>query len=144
MPMVSPELAERLSLKDPQDIRRAPLIHDDSLMTWFQRIPSWADWFSRVGIDPSESNRGTRFSSYGDQAIDAAVGGAGVLLGRVGLAENDLAAGRLVCPFGPSIDLDLNYYAVCEAGAEETPTIAAFLNWIRQEAGTSEDTRPMT
>lgn len=142
MPMVNPELAERLALRAPKDILRAPLIHDDSLMTWFQSIPSWADWFARVGLDPAGANRGTRFSSYGDQAIDAAVGGVGVLLGRVGLAANDLAAGRLICPFGPSIDLDLNYYAACEAGAEATPAIAAFLDWIKLEAERSETERP--
>ena len=141
IPMVSPDLAERLSLKEPQDIRRAPLIHDESLMKWFQNIPSWADWFAGVGIDPFEANRGTRFSSYGDQAIDAAVGGSGVLLGRVGLATDDLLAGRLVCPFGPGIDLDLGYYVVCEAGTEETPAIAAFMGWIQQEARNSESAR---
>ncbi|MEM8688495.1 MAG: LysR substrate-binding domain-containing protein [Pseudomonadota bacterium] len=138
VPMVSPELAERLALRAPEDIQRAPLIHDESLSTWFQNIPSWADWFASVGLDPAGANRGTRFSSYGDQAIDAAVGGSGVLLGRVGLAATDIQVGRLVCPFGPSIALDLNYYAVCEAGAEETPAIAAFIDWIKQEAESTE------
>ena len=142
IPMVSPELAERLSLTTPNDIKRAPLIHDESLMKRYQNIPSWADWFAGVGIDPFEANRGTRFSSYGDQAIDAAVGGAGVLLGRVGLAANDLLAGRLICPFGPSIDLDLSYYVVCEAGTEDTPAIAAFMDWIKQEARRGEAARP--
>lgn len=142
VPMVSPELAERLALNTPEDIQRAPLIHDESLTTWFQNIPSWADWFASVGLDPAGANRGTRFSSYGDQAIDAAVGGSGVLLGQVGLAANDLQAGRLICPFGPSIELDLNYYAVCEAGAEGTPAIAGFLDWIKQEAERSNSIRP--
>ena len=86
--------------------------------------------------------RTTVFAFLFDQAIDAAVGGSGVLLGRVGLAANDLQAGRLICPFGPGFDLDLNYYAVCEAGAEETPAIAAFLDWIKQEAERSECIRP--
>ncbi len=142
MPMVSPELAERLDLNVSQDILRAPLIHDESLMKWFQSAPTWSDWFSRAGLDPAQANRGTRFSSYGDQAIDAAVGGAGVLLGRVGLAANDLMSGRLICPFGPVLELDLAYYAVCEAGTEKEPAIAAFLNWIKQEAQRNKTGRP--
>ena len=142
LPLASPELVERLKLENPEDIRRAPLIHDDSLTERFPGAPTWADWFELVGINPSQANRGVHFGSYGDQAVDAAVGGVGVLLGRSLLACNDLQAGRLVSPFGPTIALNLRYYLVCAAGSENSPAISAFLEWARKEADATKAIQP--
>ena len=143
IPLASPELVERLKLEKPEDIRRAPLIHDDSLIERFPDAPSWSDWFEQVGINPSQANRGVHFGSYGDQAVDAAVGGVGVLLGRSLLACNDLQTGRLVSPFGPTIALNLRYYLVCAAGTEQTPAIVAFLEWARREAAATKAIQPV-
>lgn len=142
LPLASPVLVERLKLENPEDIRRAPLIHDDSLTERFPSAPTWSHWFEQVGINPSQANRGVHFGSYGDQAVDAAVGGVGVLLGRSLLACNDLQAGRLVSPFGPTIALSLRYYLVCAAGSEKTPAIAAFLEWARKEADATKAIQP--
>ncbi|MFY0610601.1 MAG: LysR family transcriptional regulator [Hyphomicrobiaceae bacterium] len=143
VPLASPELIERLKLETPEDIRRAPLIHDDSLIERFADAPTWSDWFEQVGINPSQANRGVHFGSYGDQAVDAAIGGVGVLLGRSLLACNDLQAGRLVSPFGPNIRLNLRYYLVCAASTEGTPAVAAFLEWARQEAAATKAIQPV-
>ncbi len=132
-PLASPELVERLDLREPADIRRAPLIHDDSLAD-FAGTPSWPDWFCKVGLSALEAERGAHFARYADQAIDAAANGTGVVLARRFLAAHDVAAGRLTSPFGPSLPVRLSYYTVCRCGDEEKPLVSAFLSWAREEA----------
>ncbi|MFB3150470.1 MAG: LysR substrate-binding domain-containing protein, partial [Alphaproteobacteria bacterium] len=67
--------------------------------------------------------------------IQAAIDGQGVALGRSVLVEADLADGRLVKPFEPTIPLDYAYYLVCLESAAERPKVAAFRQWIMAEAG---------
>ena len=133
LPLASPELIDRLGLKRPEDIVRAPLLHhhpDPELGP----APGWADWFDKVGMNSASASRGTHFDpGAADHAIDAAVNGAGVVLGRRFLARTDVTDNRLVCPFGPSLPMGVNYYVVCAEGAESTANIAAFINWIREE-----------
>ncbi len=45
-------------------------------------------------------------------AVEAAVHGEGVLLGRSALVSADLAAGRLVCPFDLRLKSRSKYYVV--------------------------------
>jgi LysR family glycine cleavage system transcriptional activator len=137
LPLASPDLIERLDVRTPQDLMRVPLLHDDSLPGRFEGEPTWSTWFEMVGLDPSQCQRGVRFTHYADQAIDAAINGGGVLLGRIGLAAYDILEGRLACPFGPVIPLDLHYFFVCKTGAEKSDCIAKFLDWMREETKAS-------
>lgn len=142
IPLATPALVERLGLAQPADIRRAPLIHDDSLTLRFEGAPGWREWFALVGFDPRESERGTHYIEYGDQAIEAAAGGGGVVLARRFLARDDIASGRLIAPFGPVMPLDLGYCVVCEPKAVKRPLVAAFLEWARAEGQASEEILP--
>ena len=67
-------------------------------------------------------------------ALDAAVGGQGVVLGRSALAASDLLAGRLVRPFGPSLPVAYAYYIVCPKPTAERPKVRAFREWLIAEA----------
>ena len=46
----------------------------------------------------------------------------------------DLAAGRLVRPFGDAVNCELAYYLIHRPGADGDPAIAAFKAWICAEA----------
>ncbi|MEM8755950.1 MAG: LysR substrate-binding domain-containing protein, partial [Pseudomonadota bacterium] len=127
-PVCAPELAERL--KEPSDLADAPLIHDDS-MGALADPPSWGDWLVAAGVDVSW-RRGTRFSNA-DHALDAALSGGGVALGRLSLAAKDLKSGRLVAPFDIAIDTGAHFNFVCPEGAETRPDFAALLEWLRDE-----------
>jgi LysR family glycine cleavage system transcriptional activator len=59
-------------------------------------------------------------------AIDAAV----VALARTAQAAWDLAGGRLVRPFGPSLQAPFAYYIVCPKATADRPKIATFRNWL--------------
>lgn len=139
LPLASPELIERLDLSEPSDIARAPLLHDTSHEV-FGKTPDWGAWFARAGLNPAQAARGMRFDPRSaDHAIDAAVNGTGVVLGRRFLAREDMIERRLVCPFGPVLPMNVSYFIVCRRGDETRPEVAAFINWTREEAAALAD-----
>ena len=133
LPLCSPDLVESLDLRKPADILRAPLLHDTSPLN-FEDEPSWTDWFVHHGMDPVECQRGMRFDKHtGDQAIEAAANGAGVVFGRYFLAQKDLESGRLVSPFGPAFRMKAAYHIYCLEGEQCRNDISAMFDWIQAE-----------
>ena len=65
--------------------------------------------------------------------MQAAIAGAGVALGRWSLAAEDIDAGRLVVPFGPSLALQPAYFLLSPAGRAETPECRLFRDWLLAE-----------
>ncbi len=133
LPVLSPRLLSELGgLASPHDLKRVPIIHDESLMglvDW----PKWPDWFRLAGIDGDvDIGRGLRFNSA-DHALEATIEGAGVLLAHKALAYDDLRTGRLVAPFQVEATADRAFYLVCPRGHEAHPKISAFRTWIRDE-----------
>lgn len=127
-PVMSPELAEEY--QTPDSLMEAPLIFDDSLAI-LDNPPDWKDWFRAVGIGFSPLH-GARFSNA-DHAVDAAVAGLGVALGRRAIILKDLQEGRLVAPFKVAIEMEARFRFLCLPGAEERPQIAAFRDWFVAE-----------
>jgi LysR family glycine cleavage system transcriptional activator len=58
--------------------------------------------------------------------MQAAIDGAGVVLGRLVPAEGDLAAGRLVRPFSTTLPLDVSYFLVRPKAAAPRRQIRVF------------------
>ncbi len=127
-PMATPELAAQIG--SPADLAGMTLLHQDD--TQFLDPPgNWAAWFRAAGMAAPEE-AGPRFSQA-DHALDAALGGAGVVLGRISLAQDDIRAGRLVMPFDLSLTTEAHYRFICPKGAETRPHIAAFEAWLHSE-----------
>ncbi|MCB1541546.1 MAG: transcriptional regulator GcvA [Rhodoblastus sp.] len=132
-PVCSPKLIERLGpFETPEALRKAPLIHDDSLATWTKTI-GWPEWFARAGVDAVDASRGLRFSSA-DHALDATVEGAGVLLASDVLAYDELRTGRLVMPFDLKMPSGRVYCVVCPKRLQDRPNVRAFRDWAKAEA----------
>ncbi|MBV6631931.1 MAG: LysR family transcriptional regulator [Alphaproteobacteria bacterium] len=134
LPLASPGLVQQLDLEKPADIMRAPLIHDLSHSHVVATMPTWDDWFAEVGLDPRNAGHGTRFVGAADLALNAAISGAGVLLGRLGLAIDDIRAGLLVCPFGPVLETGSDYYVVCPREFADRECLQTFMNWLEGES----------
>jgi LysR family glycine cleavage system transcriptional activator len=66
--------------------------------------------------------------------IQAALDGQGLALMAESLAAADLAAGRLVTPFDLSVAEGYGYYLVVEPGALARPKVAAFRDFLLEEA----------
>jgi LysR family glycine cleavage system transcriptional activator len=134
-PVCSPRLLEgRNALRTPADLARHQLLHD-LVYAVGGRPPSWQTWLDAAGVDGIDATQGRRYGQA-NTVIQAAIEGLGVALGRTALVQDDLAAGRLARPFGPSVRSDYAYYFVCLRSVLTTPKVAAFRRWLRDEAAT--------
>ncbi len=127
-PVMTPDMAARYP--DPHSLRDAPLIFDESLDFLRPRC-DWPTWFRAVGIDFTPGH-GPRFSQA-DHAIDAALAGVGVVLGRRALVARDLEDGTLVAPYKIAIRTKARFRFLCQDGAQDSPGIRAFRDWIHTE-----------
>ena len=126
-PVCSPKLLEGANpLKSPGDLKHHVLIHDD-----FQI--DWPTWLKVAGVKDVDPHRGPRFGSS-FHAVQAAIQGEGVVLGRSALVADDLRAGRLVKPFDLSLPADLAYYVAYPPKALERHKVKAFRDWLFDEA----------
>ncbi|MBY4894572.1 transcriptional regulator GcvA [Rhodobacteraceae bacterium N5(2021)] len=130
-PMMAPDLAEKYP--NPSDLARAPLLHYDDLR-FLKPAVDWAAWFRAANLPPRFS-AGARFSQA-DHALDAAAAGAGVILGRISLAEKDLSEGRLAMPYKIALTTEAGYRFVCPEGTEMRPQVKKFREWIEAEIST--------
>jgi LysR family glycine cleavage system transcriptional activator len=132
LPLCSPSLAREAQLKDPRDLAKVPLLHDDSIAELPQSV-GWRDWLNAAGAYTVSANRGLHFS-HADHGLDAAIEGAGVVLGRRSLSHGDLRTGRLVAPFDLEIPLrDLAFWLVYPPDQAERPKVRAFRDWLFAE-----------
>ncbi len=127
-PVMTPELAEQFPTAE--SLQGAPLIHDDSI-DFLDPPCDWATWFRAVGVNFTPTH-GAHFSNA-DHAIDAAVAGVGVALGRRPMIIKDMMEGRLVTPFKVAIETKARFRFLCLPGAEKRPQIAAFRDWFLAE-----------
>ncbi|MDV4145041.1 transcriptional regulator GcvA [Shimia sp. FJ5] len=127
-PVMTPELAEQYPT--PASLRDAPLMFDDSI-AFLRPACDWPAWFRAVGIDFTPTH-GPHFSQA-DHAVDAALSGAGIVLGRRAMVVKDLHEGRLVAPYKIAIESKAHFRFLCRLGTEDRPQIAAFREWILAE-----------
>lgn len=127
-PVMTPQLAERFPT--PESLIGAPLIFDQSI-DFFDPPAGWAEWFREYGIDHAPT-AGARFSQA-DHAIDAALAGVGIVMGRRALVVKDLNEGRLVAPFDIALDVGAKFRFLCPEGTEDRPHIVALRDWMFAE-----------
>ncbi|MFP3550511.1 transcriptional regulator GcvA [Paraburkholderia sp. SIMBA_049] len=134
-PVCSPSLLKgRHALKNPGDLRHHPLIHDIS-MTNFGVFPTWRSWLQKAGYGKTvDCDRGLQLNDSA-AAIQTAISGNGVALGRTTLVERDLAEGRLVRPFHEIQGCELAYYLVFRKESENSAPVVAFKEWLLAEIG---------
>lgn len=135
-PMMTPEMAKQFP--NAADLTRAPLLHQDDIQ-FLKPAVDWPAWFRAANL-PTRFAAGARFSQA-DHAIDAALAGGGVVLGRISLAEKDLREGRLVMPYKIGLTTDAQYSFVCPEGADKRPQVRTFREWIEVETATLEEYR---
>lgn len=128
IPAMTPELAARFPTID--SLRDAPLLYDDSI-DFLDPPCDWPTWFRANGVDFAPTH-GAHFSQA-DHAVDAALSGAGVVLGRRAMVVKHLAEGQLVAPFPLALETKAHFRFLCQKGAENRPQIAAFRHWMLSE-----------
>lgn len=111
----------------PADLAGVTLLHDN--MTDL----GWPEWIRSAGEKLQFADRGPRFSHTAG-AIDAAVSGHGIALGRTALVADDLKAGRLVRPFDHVACSDYTYYALWPEKPRRSDQTQIVLDELRAEA----------
>jgi len=133
-PMCSPRLLEGPdTLQSPDDLRHHVLLHDDS-MAFEPAAPNWNTWLDAVGAKRVDASRGPHFSQP-DHALQAAIDGAGVVLGWRYLAADDLVAGRLVQPIDLIVPLGSAFYLVYPKAYTDRQKVMVFRDWLIEETG---------
>jgi LysR family glycine cleavage system transcriptional activator len=126
-PVCAPRFRRRL--RSIADLRRCPLLHDESEA----RQGGWREWLAAAGGAAFDWERGTTFTDA-HLMLEAAARGQGVALARSALAEGDLASGRLVRPFPLSLPARNHYYFVCPKAALRRPEVRALRDFLLGEA----------
>lgn len=125
-PVCSPRLMDgEHPLLEPSDLKHHTLIRDGYPL-------DWAAWLESAGVKDVDPNGGLTFDSY-TFAIEAAVQGEGVALGRTMLVEGDLAAGRLIRPFDIALRAQSSFYLVYPPEAIRQRKVKAFRDWLCSE-----------
>lgn len=127
LPVASPALLQRYASADI--FNHAPLIHLD----WGNEgrfLPDWRSWFQAKGrMEPAPQ---PAFSfNLTSLAIDAAVAGAGLLLGQRRLIAAELARGDLVVVDELSLPLSKPYFLAWPQRTLSQPGCEAMINWLR-------------
>ncbi|WP_341503434.1 transcriptional regulator GcvA [Gallaecimonas sp. GXIMD4217] len=124
IPVCAPMLLQgSRPLSSPEDLRHHTLLHDSSRK-------AWQAWVRQLGLQHMINvNHGPIFS-HSTMVLQAAVYGQGVALAHSVLAQPDIAAGRLVCPFKEVLVSKNAYYLVCQQSQAEQGKIVAFRDWM--------------
>lgn len=126
-PVCSPRYRDQAGgLAAPADLTRCNLLHEERMRA------NWQQWFALAGVQ-WQHRRGAAYS-HGSMAIEDAIRGEGVALGRSVLVGDDIAAGRLVAPF-PAIALPVErgYDLVWSIDGGERPQCHALRTWLLDE-----------
>ncbi|TQI81935.1 LysR family glycine cleavage system transcriptional activator [Serratia fonticola] len=132
LPVCSPSLlAGDHALKAPDDLAYHTLLHDTSRRDWLA-------YTRQLGLQHINVQQGPIFS-HSAMVVQAAVHGQGVALVNNVMAQTEIEAGRLVCPFNDVLVSKNAFYLVCHDSQAELGKIAAFRQWILARAASEQE-----
>lgn len=134
VPMASKNVAAR-AFKNPKALLNEVLLElDERALPWLR----WSNWLTAIGMPDAKPKAYLHLNQY-DQLIHAAVGGHGVVLGRVPLVLPLLQDGRLVALSGTGLgDSDYAYWLIDESTAPRAE-VQVFRDWIIKEVQSGVD-----
>ncbi|WP_313399541.1 LysR family transcriptional regulator [Stenotrophomonas sp.] len=122
-PLCAPAVARKL--RQPRDLGNVPLLRS-------YRNDEWPRWLQLAGVNGVEA-RGAVFDSSLTLASAAATG-AGVALLPLRMFEQDLAEGRLLQPFAPTLSLG-RYWLTRLRSRQEREPLRRFRLWLLAQEG---------
>lgn len=126
-PVCSPAFLERHGpVRAPSDLQRLPLIHKVSRQ-W------WLDWLHAVGVQSAKLRGGVIVDEY-ELAIQLALDGQGVALGRAGLIGPELEAGTLQRVFDVSVRLPRAFYLCYSEARPLSRSAGRVFEWLVEAA----------
>jgi LysR family transcriptional regulator, glycine cleavage system transcriptional activator len=122
-PVCAPALCETLPLERIDDLAAHTLLHPT------RDHADWRRWLDAAGARQVRADSGQTFETM-DLAMDAAARGFGVAIGDCTLMADDLAAGRLCCPFELRQPTGQHYHLVIPERSARSDKLIRFRDWI--------------
>ncbi|SMQ24083.1 LysR family transcriptional regulator, glycine cleavage system transcriptional activator [Pseudomonas helmanticensis] len=125
-PVCSPALlAGTQALRTPADLAGQTMLQVSGMTA-----NDWNTWLDAAG-QPQALAKGSRLTfDLAMMAVQAAIDGQGVCIGRSSYVDDDLRAGRLVAPFDLRLKDDLGFYLVTPHETADSKKIVAFRTWL--------------
>ncbi|MEP5152488.1 LysR substrate-binding domain-containing protein [Planktotalea sp.] len=126
IPVCSPNFQNGRAMTGAADLSALPLLHIQT------RPDAWRSWLEAHGAPPPKT-AGTRFDQF-STITQAAIHGLGVALLPDFIAEQELAAGRLVTAYdGPTRSMGA-YYLVWPKDSGTNAALQVFRDWIATQS----------
>jgi DNA-binding transcriptional LysR family regulator len=123
-PVCAPELAD--TIVAPSDLTKVPIIQEPTSMF------GWDVWLGPNDMQANQLGDGPVYSDA-SLCLDAAIAGQGVFLAWETLAQDALAAKRLVAPLPGRFRTGIAYWFVEPERGRRSPQVEAFRNWLVNE-----------
>jgi LysR family transcriptional regulator, glycine cleavage system transcriptional activator len=124
-PVANAQLAEREGLREPGDLLRSTLLHDEV-------DDGWEDWFIEAGLKPNGLPRGPRLA-HCELTLSAAEQQQGIALAYDAMAKGALETGRIIRLFDIETPRRTIYSFAHAEGRHRCPDIRHFRSWILEE-----------
>ena len=121
-PVATPDLVQRLRIRRPADVAKAPMIHVASFPL------AWPLWLREAGVGAVKANQAVWVDSF-EAALQLAERGAGVALGLAPLFASREQAGTLCRPI-PASHPTGGYWLVHRAQERGNPALRSFSRWL--------------
>ncbi len=99
----------------------------------------WSIWLEAAGLPVNLTGSARLTFDLALMAVQIAVDGQGVCIGRRAYVEDDLRAGRLVAPFGKSVTTDRAFYLVTPRDLSNCAKVVALRTWLTDVIGHTEN-----
>ncbi len=140
-PVISPWLLKKGSpkLSKPDDLAQFTLIEAGDAYHAHIEWLSWQRWLVQHASPKLEAQRWLYFS-YSYQMVQAALTGQGVVLARLPLIAESLAAGDLIEPLpGRRLESPMAYWLVVGSRSGARPEVVAFCEWLKTQAAATRE-----
>jgi LysR family transcriptional regulator, glycine cleavage system transcriptional activator len=125
-PVCSPELLSGSKpLKSLDDLKNHTLLQVSGVTS-----DDWTTWLGAAGLPTNLAGRARLTFDLALMAVQAAVDGHGVCIGRKAYVEDDIKAGRLVAPFNISVTTDRSFYLVSPSDLANCAKVVALRSWL--------------
>lgn len=139
IPVASPNYLEaHPALRSPDGLRASMLLHDVSPWDGAGEFDEWQCWLRHAGVTLPDVADGQRFN-LSQLAVNAALAGQGVAMGRSALVLEEIESGRLVDLWGIHARSEASYHFVCAHG--QTAQVAEVEAWLVAEGAAFDTSR---
>lgn len=139
IPVASPAyVAAHPELASPAGLTAAMLLHDVSPWDGAGEFAEWECWLQHARVTLPDLSDGQRFN-LSQLAVNAALAGQGVAIGRSALVLEDIESGRLVDLWGIHARSEASYHFVCAHG--QTAQVSEVEAWLVSEGAAFDASR---